>query len=148
MTADVREADFARQFDVIVLPDVIDHIPQHDHDVLFEKIATWVRPEGFVLLHYPNPYYKEWLRDNSSDSYLRQVSIAPIHGDVLLSRAYRAGLCLDYLERYAIWIAEGDYVCAVLRPVAGVRAIRYTTPVKQPLLSRMRARLRRAPLGA
>jgi 2-polyprenyl-3-methyl-5-hydroxy-6-metoxy-1,4-benzoquinol methylase len=52
VAADVLEADAGSEpYDVVVLPDVIEHIPLEMHDALFGRIASWVKPEGFVLFH-------------------------------------------------------------------------------------------------
>lgn len=110
---DVLEMDVEGTFDVVVLPDVVEHIPLEHHPRLFERVAAWVAPDGFVLLHYPNPWYLAWCRENRPD--LLQLVDQPIHADVLTANAYPHGLYLDYLETYSIWIEEGDYVVAVLR---------------------------------
>jgi trans-aconitate 2-methyltransferase len=116
---DVLEVDAGGDpYDVVVLPDVIEHIPLEMHDALFGRIAGWVRSDGFVLAHYPNPHHLEWFHQHHPERL--QIVDQPIHADVLLANAYRHGLYLDYLERYSIWIREGDYVVAVLRPTSGV----------------------------
>src|SRR5262249_40644992 len=52
VAGDVLEVDAGSDpYDVVVLPDVIEHIPIQLHDALFGRIASWVRPEGFVLVH-------------------------------------------------------------------------------------------------
>jgi trans-aconitate 2-methyltransferase len=118
ITADVVTADVDGAFDVVLLPDVIEHVPLEAHDALFARVASWVKPDGFVLLHYPNPHHLEWFHEHRPERL--QIIDQPIHADVLLANAYRHGLYLDYYERYSIWIREGDYVVAVLRPSGGV----------------------------
>src|SRR5450759_324058 len=80
MAANVLEAELEDHFDVIVLPDVIEHIPLDHHPALFERVASWVRADGFVLLHYPNPHYLEWCREHRPD--LLQIIDQPVHADV------------------------------------------------------------------
>jgi trans-aconitate 2-methyltransferase len=118
VAADVVDTDVDGQYDVVLLPDVIEHIPLEQHDALFARIASWVKSNGFVLLHYPNPHHLEWCHMNNPENL--QIIDQPIHADVLLANSYRYGLYLSYYERYSIWIREGDYVVAVLRPGAGV----------------------------
>jgi trans-aconitate 2-methyltransferase len=118
LAADVVNADVDGQHDVVLLPDVIEHIPLEQHDALFARVASWVKPDGFVLLHYPNPHHLEWCHANNPENL--QIIDQPIHADALLANAYRHGLYLSHYERYSIWVREGDYVVAVLRPSAGV----------------------------
>lgn len=130
-------------YDVVVLPDVIEHIPIEMHDALFGRIAAWVKPEGFVFVHYPNPHHLEWFHEHHPERL--QIVDQPIHADVLTANAYRHGLHLDYFERYAIWIREGDYVAAVFRPASGVGEF---TRLPAPRLSLVRRAARRAKRAA
>jgi trans-aconitate 2-methyltransferase len=117
LAADVLETDLEGSFDVVVLPDVIEHIPLENHRALFERVASWVKPDGFVLLNYPSPHYQEWNREHHPDRL--QIVDQTVHADVLSSNTYPNGLYIDHLATYSIWIREGDYVVAVLRPLAG-----------------------------
>jgi 2-polyprenyl-3-methyl-5-hydroxy-6-metoxy-1,4-benzoquinol methylase len=138
LAGDILELDLAGAFDVIVLPDVIEHIPLEDHQRLFGRVASWLHPSGFVLLNYPNPHYLAWCHEHRPD--LLQVIDQPIQADVLLANARPSGLYLHHLETYSLWIKEGDYVLAVLRPVAS--ADTFTDVVRQPsLVARLRHRI-------
>jgi SAM-dependent methyltransferase len=137
VAGDVLDVDVgSERYDVVVLPDVIEHIPLEMHDALFGRIASWVKPEGFVLAHYPNPHHLEWFHLNHPERL--QIVDQPIHADVLLANAYRHGLYLDYFERYAIWIREGDYIAAVFRPASGVGEFT-RLPEPRPSLARRAA---------
>jgi cyclopropane fatty-acyl-phospholipid synthase-like methyltransferase len=140
VVGDVLEVDVEERFDVVVLPDVIEHIPLESHDALFERVASWVKPDGFVLLHYPNPHHLEWFHVHHPERL--QIIDQPVHADLLLANAYRHGLYLDYFERYSIWVREGDYVVAVLRPSAGVGEFT-KLPQPRPSLKDRAAGLRR-----
>jgi len=129
-------------YDVVVLPDVIEHIPIEMHDALFGRIAAWVKPKGFVLVHYPNPHHLEWFHENRPEEL--QIVDQPIHADVLTANAYRHGLYLDYFQRYSIWIREGDYVAAVFRPESGVGEWTRLPQSRPPLWRRIAARVKRA----
>lgn len=141
IVGDALEVEIEGRFDVVVLPDVIEHIPLESHDALFARVAAWVEPNGFVLLHYPNPHHLEWFHLHHPERL--QIIDQPIHADALLANAYRHGLYLDYFERYPIWIREGDYVVAVLRPSAGAPGEFTKLPPPRPSLRARAARLRR-----
>ena len=138
--ADALTLELDERFDVVVLPDVIEHIPLEHHRALFERIGRWVEPDGFVLANYPNPHYLDWCRMHQPE--VLQVIDQAIHADTLLANAYAGGLYLDSLKTYSVWIREGDYVVAVFKPMSGVGTF---TPAPQPrpsLMSRARERLR------
>jgi len=141
LAADVVKVDVDGQYDVVLLPDVIEHIPLEQHDALFARIASWVKPTGFVLLHYPNPHHLEWCHVHNPENL--QIVDQPIHADTMLANAYRHGLYLSYYERYSIWIREGDYVVAVLRPGAGVGEFTRLPQPKPSPIARVRRRAKR-----
>jgi trans-aconitate 2-methyltransferase len=140
LAADVLEAEIEGSFDVVVLPDIVEHIPLESHPALFGRVASWVEPDGLVLLNYPNPHYLEWCREHHPERL--QIVDQSIHADVLLANAYPHGLHLDYLERYSIWVREGDYVVAVLRPGAGAGRFTALPPRQVPLAARVGRRVR------
>lgn len=113
LAADVLDVAIEGAFDVIVLPDVIEHIPLEHHRRMFGRIAGWLADDGFVLLNYPNPHYTEWLQEH--DPGLLQVIDQAVHADRLLSNVYPHGLYLKSLRTYSLWVQEGDYVVVVLR---------------------------------
>ncbi len=114
LAADVLDVSLDGPFDVIVMPDVIEHIPLEHHREMLGRVASWLAEDGFVLLNYPNPHYTDWVREHNPS--VLQVIDQSIHADALLANAYPQGLYLESLRTYSLWINEGDYVVAVLRP--------------------------------
>jgi cyclopropane fatty-acyl-phospholipid synthase-like methyltransferase len=138
VAGDVLEISLTKGFDVVVLPDVIEHIPEALHRALFRRVASWLRDDGFAFLNYPNPHHLQWVREHRPDRL--QIVDQSIHADFLLSNVYPAGLYLDHYERYSIWVREGDYVFAVLKPSAGIGEF-HDLPERQPsILARLRGR--------
>ncbi len=139
--ADVLAMDLAERFDVVVLPDVIEHIPLEHHDRLFARIAAWTKPEGFVLLHYPNPWYLDWCRAHRPG--ILQLVDQAIHPHHVAARAHEHHLHVAHLETYSIWVEEGDYVVALLRPVRPDAEFHDVATPDPSLFDRIRGRLRR-----
>ena len=101
------------KFDVIVFPDVIEHIPVELHSQLFQKMSNILKPNGFMFIHIPNPYYLQWCHENRPD--LLQVIDQPITTDILINNTYPHGLYIAELKSYAIWIKAHDYQYIVLK---------------------------------
>lgn len=141
LAADVLETNLEGSFDVVVLPDVIEHIPLESHHALFGRVASWVKPDGFVLLHYPSPHYQEWNREHHPDRL--QIIDQTVHVDILSSNTYPNGLYIDSLATYSIWMREGDYVVAVLRPLAGPGTFTDLPRPRMSPVARVARRLRR-----
>lgn len=136
---DVLELELDGPFDVIVLPDVIEHMPLESHGELFERVVSWLAPGGFVLLNYPNPHYLAWCHEHTPE--LLQIIDQPVHADGLLAALSPHGLYLHHLDTYSIWKHEGDFVVAVLRRRAD--ATTFTQVPPPSLVTRVRGRLRR-----
>lgn len=141
---DILEMELNQTFDVIVLPDVIEHIPLELHGRLFGRLRSWLADDGFVFLNYPNPYYLAWCREHRPD--VLQIIDQPVYADVLARQVYASGLYFHSLETYAIWIEQGDYTRAVLRVAAS--ATTFTElPTRPPSLGSRFAHRAKALLG-
>lgn len=113
LAGNVLDLDPKPPFDVIVLPDVIEHIPVSEHGRMFARLAADLSAGGFILLNYPNPLYTEWCAQHHPE--LLQVIDQPIHADHLIAATYPHGLYLDSFRTYSIWKRAGDYVSVVFR---------------------------------
>jgi trans-aconitate 2-methyltransferase len=137
--ADAANHDFGTQlFDVIVLPDVLEHIPIELHHQLFEKLAKVLKPSGFIFIHIPNPYYLEWCHEHRPD--LLQVIDQPISTDILVQNTYSHGLIIEELKSYSIWVVHHDYQYAVLRK-NGYQDFKQVIEDKPTLLDKVKYKL-------
>ncbi|MCX7697476.1 MAG: class I SAM-dependent methyltransferase [Bacteroidales bacterium] len=110
---DFLNYSFHETFDVIVFPDVIEHIPLEFHEKLFQKCTQLLRPKGFIFIHIPNPYYIEWLHIHQPESL--QIIDQPIHLSTLLKFTEPHHLIITKYETYSIWFKDGDYQYIILQ---------------------------------
>lgn len=113
LCADVIQTEIIGLFNLIVLPDVIEHIPIEKHSILFNKISAALAPNGFVFIHIPNPDYLEWCHTHRSD--LLQIIDQPIFINKIIENTLPHGLMITKLETYSIWVTDGDYQYIILR---------------------------------
>jgi trans-aconitate 2-methyltransferase len=114
LSGDIVKQNIEGKFDIILLPDVLEHIPIVDHNLLFKKIRYLIKPEGFILIHIPNPNYLQWCHENTPE--MLQIIDQPIHTSILVENIYPNDLYIDYLETYSIWIDNNDYQIIRLKP--------------------------------
>ncbi|MEO7081989.1 MAG: methyltransferase domain-containing protein [Flavobacteriales bacterium] len=100
-------------FDMIVLPDVLEHIPTVDHAVLFQKLAKLLDPDGQVLIHIPAPQYLEWITRHHPERL--QVIDQPLHMGALIPNFTQAGLYPHHVQHYGLWTADPDAAIIALR---------------------------------
>lgn len=114
VAGDILELDLGRTYDLAVLPDVIEHIPQEQHRALFARICPWLKSDGWILVHMPSPFYQEWCREERPE--LLQIIDQPVFTDALAADIQPSGLYIHFLSTYSIWAREPEYQVLVLKP--------------------------------
>ena len=114
VTGDVVETPISGQFGLIVLPDILEHIPLDLHLKLFKRFTNLLKEGGRVIIHSPDPFYSDWVRTNRPE--LMQVVDLALHFPQLITTVHDAGLTVLSLERYSIWSDMPDYFSLVLVP--------------------------------
>ncbi len=110
---DVAEFNTDRKFDVIVLPDVLEHIPEVYHDRLFEAFSRMLTPDGFIFIHIPHPLCIDYIRKHEPETM--QIIDQALSSDRMLQRAYANGFYLVRLESRALSRSFEDYQVIVFR---------------------------------
>lgn len=105
--SDMSDFSSASRYDRIVLPDVLEHIPEAQHDSLFRTLAAHLAPGGMVCINIPDPEALEHLRrTDPKQLQIIDQSLPILH---MAERFAVHGLLLDRFERYRIWATEPDY---------------------------------------
>ena len=94
------------KFDVVLLADVVEHIPIPRYGDLFAAIEPRLAPTGVVLLSYPAPEHQAYLREHQPD--IMQVVDERVEVDNLLCATK---LHLHAFQYVNIW-RRNDYVHA------------------------------------
>jgi len=110
---DLTQNQIDRKFDVIVLPDVIEHIPFDLYPIFFSNLEKMLTDSGFIFIHIPHPNYLEWLVNNKSQEL--QVIDQPVYTDKLLSIVYPLGFYVHQLKSYSIYAVQEDYQIVILK---------------------------------
>lgn len=126
-------------FDMIILPDVLEHIPFERHPFLFRQIKSALASNGRVVIHSPDPFFCEWLHANRPD--LLQVIDLPLHLPGLALEIEKAGLTILHFQRHSIWQDKPDYMALVLahKPSGTYTSLPQT---KRTLAGRVRHKLK------
>ena len=103
-------------FDVVVLPDVLEHVPEHLHRDLFNNLQKMLKDGGFIFIHIPHPKYLQRLVERKDPSL--QVIDNPIHTDKLLATVYPLGFYLHSLASYSVYTTAEDYQMIILKKTA------------------------------
>lgn len=130
--------------DVVVLPDVIEHIPLSEHNFLFQKIQKLLKPGGFVYINIPNPYYLAWCIEHKPETL--QIIDQPIYTDLLCKNIYHHGLFIFHLETHSQWF-ENDYQSIVLKRVSDQTEFKELPYIPKSILKRLLFKIKKKMYG-
>lgn len=99
-------------YDMILLFDVLEHIPEADHFKVFSKINALMTDETYLLINLPNPEYI--LYDQKEQPEKLQEIDQPIFLKNLLPVFTELNLELKVFETYSVWVKE-DYQFLVVQ---------------------------------
>lgn len=112
---DVLADDLDGSWDVIVLPDVYEHIPRERRGDLGRTLSRLLAPRGVLVLTCPHPRHQAWLR---SKGYRLQ----PVDENVTLADvgalADQVNGTLIYYRLVSVW-RTGDYFHAAIQRLPG-----------------------------
>lgn len=135
LVADAVTASLKGPYDLIVLPDVLEHIPLDRHAALFACLRDLLAPGALILVHSPDPFYADWLKAHHPE--LLQVVDLSLHLSELLPVIEQAGLSIQHFQRHCIWTDRPDYMAITLeRKLASAEFHQRPQPVRS-LLQRL-----------
>lgn len=111
--SDMSDWKHDNKFDIIVLPDVLEHIPYEQHNNLFEKLKSVCHVKTRILINIPHPIALEELRRTQKE--LLQIIDLPVHLDILCKSVYNIGYYINSVESYKVGFDQEDYqfICTI-----------------------------------
>jgi len=104
---DMSDFQSPNKFDLVVLADVLEHIPLEDHFNLFSTIQGHSHESTIIAVNIPSPYYIEWITKNKPEEL--QVIDQPLYTNLLLDAIYKNSFYLYSLNTYSLSFNNGDY---------------------------------------
>lgn len=138
IVSDMTDFSHPGVFDFIVLPDVLEHIPEDQHRNLFRTLADHMHEKSVILIHIPHPRAIDYIRKTAPDQL--QIVDQAIEADSLLSNAYSSDLVLESYISYPLFDRENDYAVITLRKKVDVTFS--PLPRKAIIARKMLARIR------
>lgn len=110
---DMAEFTHKLKFDVVVLPDVLEHIPVEQHNNLFKVLSQVTTSDAVVLINIPEPNCLNWARKHHPEKL--QIIDQSLSMQDLLNNTYPHGFKLFSMNSYCLQYTEPDYTCVVLK---------------------------------
>ena len=109
VVGDIVKLELKDKFDLILLPDVLEHIPIADHPKLFLKLSELLKDEGMIVIHIPDPYFLAWRHTDANQRKGLQIIDQSIYTNELVNSIYPAGLHIEHLQSYSVHVENNDY---------------------------------------
>ncbi len=97
--------------DLVVMVDVLEHLPLGLHEAFFRNLAAVMRPESTLVLTFPSPDYQRYLRQHRPDEL--QIVDEVIELPHLYEVTAKNGLAIKHFSLEDVWLAN-QYVHCVL----------------------------------
>lgn len=102
----------SKEFDRVLLFDVLEHIPIEKHAQVFRRLSNWMNAESFLLINIPNPAYI--LYDQQHNPDILQETDQPVFIPALSAALATASLDMVSMETYSVWVKD-DYQFIVVK---------------------------------
>lgn len=109
----VQDLPLDRTFDVVLLPDVLEHIPIEEHASIFENIHRISHPNSEILIHIPNPFKVDSLRKTQPESL--QIIDQSLWDASFFPNIFSAGFFIYQLSCYPLFERPFDYTWISLK---------------------------------
>lgn len=126
------------KFDFITLFDVLEHIPEEEHEKVFTVISSYMHEDSVLLVNIPHPASIDHEREHHPENL--QIIDLPLMANEVINNAYKAGMYLVSFNTYSIW-HENDYQCIVFNKSNKFTNI--TTSSTRTFMDKVRRRLRK-----
>jgi len=110
---DMSAFNHSLKFDVVVLPDVLEHIPVEQHANLFAVLKAHTHEKSFVLINIPEPNCLDWARKHQPEKL--QIIDQSLSMQDLLNNVYPSDFELFSLQPYSLQFTDPDYISIVLK---------------------------------
>jgi len=107
------------KFDKILLFDVLEHIPEENHILIFEKIGKWMNDDSMLLINLPNPNYILFDIKNNPEA-LQEID-NPVFLNKLSNVLDITSLDISYFETYSIWVKDDYQFLTIKKKTAFVK---------------------------
>lgn len=119
-TADISAHPAEKPFDLVVMIDVYEHIPQQERTSLHLTLKSLIKENGWLVVTTPTIEHQAFLRKNHSDNL--QIIDEDVTFDDLFKLAKDIGLTVVCLEKVAVWNSY-DYQHFVGRMLKGFKGV-------------------------
>ena len=107
VSKDINEFYTDKKFDIILMADVLEHIPIETHEKTIEKLSGNCKEGGKLIINIPNREFINWQRQNEPE--ILQIIDQPLSSSHVCSIANKFNFVLQYAEKHKLFHETKDY---------------------------------------
>ena len=126
IASDISKLALDEIFDMVIMPDILEHIPVELHQELYIRVRKLVHNNSILFIHIPQAPYLEYLTKYEPQHL--QIIDQAIESRILVDMVEMAGFELIKFNSYSLTIKEGDYrkmVFKVKQPLIKIHTLSY-----------------------
>ncbi len=108
IVTDMSDFTHDLKFDLVVFPDVLEHIPVDQHFRLFENVAKVCSSNAKWYINIPEPHALNYIRENKPE--LLQIIDQSLSMQDLLNNSYPHGFVVESIIPYSIHMSSPNYL--------------------------------------
>jgi 2-polyprenyl-3-methyl-5-hydroxy-6-metoxy-1,4-benzoquinol methylase len=113
LVADMTSFGHQEQYDIILFPDVLEHIPTEAHENIFKTVSKLCKDDGMIAINLPQPNCVRWFHKNKPE--ILQIIDLAIETDHLINILYPLGFQLFTKETYILFLNKPEYEWMVFK---------------------------------
>ncbi|MDX1349254.1 MAG: class I SAM-dependent methyltransferase [Putridiphycobacter sp.] len=124
-------SDFSSKlnFDFVVFPDVLEHIPEEEHLQMFKNISKYLNADAKILINIPEPNALAWVREHQPEKL--QIIDQSLSMQKLVNNMAEIGMTINKLNPYSIHCEVPNYLEIVFVKNPIVTNYKTTGKIKQ-----------------
>ncbi len=111
--SDMTDFNPSETFDIIVIPDVLEHIPVEEHENIFKTIQKITHDGSTIFINNPEPNLLAWYHKTKPE--LLQIIDQPLHINYLSKLIYDIGFYIESVNPFSISFDVPEYQSIVCR---------------------------------
>lgn len=107
LVSDMTSFEHQQQYDIVLFPDVLEHIPTEAHENIFKTVAKLCKPDGIIAINLPQPNCVRWFHKHKPE--ILQIIDLAIETDHFINLLYPLGFQLFTKHTYVLFLNQPEY---------------------------------------
>ncbi len=128
VSKDVNEFYTDKKFDIILMADVLEHIPIEIHEQTIKKISENCKEGGILIINIPNAEFINWQKENEPN--ILQIIDQPLSSSHVCGITNKFNFVLQNAEKHKLFHETEDYEIFIFKKQTVLPDFKKRTKIK------------------